>query len=94
MGLLVMWTLFTKSQTATLNPFHTGFSHHPTDGRLDWVGTLKLEFKGSTIHSQGQGPFNFSLLSSGSLVLKVQRALEWPGQLTQNAGPGPCLRPV
>ena len=32
LSLLVMWTLFTKSQTVILNPLHTGLAHHPMDG--------------------------------------------------------------
>lgn len=42
-GLLVTWMLFAKSQTAALDPFHTGLTYYPADGHVDWVGTLKLE---------------------------------------------------
>lgn len=71
MSLLVMWTLLTKSQTAFHNPLHTGLTCHPQDDggfvvmiSLDWIGTLKLELQASTIHSQSQEPFSFSVLSS------------------------------
>lgn len=97
-NLLVMGTLSTKSWAVFLNPFHTWPAKHPEDdGRfaviihVDWIEIVKLELKGSVIHSNPTSHLASPSCPPGHWFSNFSVHQNYLGRFLKIQVPRPCL---